>query len=120
MAQLARLLEIAHPLIASVLSPQCADVYAVQQDFFNRDCFRVLASRALGYGIILASCILMVPQVLKIYPSGNVRGLAASTYILSVIGYTINMAYFLNLGYHFSTWGESVTVLAQLLVSNAS
>lgn len=100
-------------LCGRFLNNECASVYFDQFNFFHASCFKLLVSRGLSVGIILGAVIVKFPQIFKIYPSGNIEGLALSSYILSLLAYTISFSYSFSNGFAFSTYGENLVMTFQ-------
>lgn len=50
-------------------------------------CLKLLASRGISMAILVFSFILKVPQILKIWPSGNIQGLNPLMFIMEAVGY---------------------------------
>lgn len=69
-------------------------------------CFKFALSKALGYGIVLGSAGVKLPQVFNIVKSGGVAGLSPTSIIIEMASLVSSFAYFSALGYPFSTWGE--------------
>ena len=70
-------------------------------------CFKFLLSKSLGYAIVAGSAGVKLPQVLAINRAKSVGGLAGSSIIIEFASTVSSFAYFMALGYPFSTWGEN-------------
>jgi len=95
------------------LNEQCAEVYFQQLNFFHLPCFKLLVSKVLGIGIILGAVVVKLPQIKKIYPSGRIEGLAISSFVLSLVAYTISFSYSFSNSFPFSTYGENLVMTFQ-------
>ena len=109
-------LAVLQSTFARFYSESCSQIYFEQHDFLDATCLKFFVSKSLGYAIIAGAVVLKVPQILKIFPSGNITGLSVASFILSCIGYTITFAYNQSHGYPFSTYGENVFLVIQDLI----
>eukprot|EP01006_Ploeotia_vitrea_P017990 TRINITY_DN49245_c0_g1_i1.p1 TRINITY_DN49245_c0_g1~~TRINITY_DN49245_c0_g1_i1.p1 ORF type:complete len:246 (+),score=131.80 TRINITY_DN49245_c0_g1_i1:41-778(+) len=100
-------------LVYGLFTPECFDVFFTQHDFLNEVCLKLFISKVLSIAIMVGSLIIKVPQILKIYPSGNVAGLSGAMFVLETIGYTIVGAYSFRQAFPFSTYGENVFMILQ-------
>lgn len=71
------------------------------------DCFKFVLSKAVGYAIVAGSAGVKLPQVFAIFRARSVGGLAGSSIIIEFASTAASFAYFIALGYPFSTWGEN-------------
>ena len=71
------------------------------------ECFKFVLSKAVGYAIVAGSAGVKLPQLLAIYRARSVGGLAGSSIIIELAATVSSFAYFMALGYPFSTWGEN-------------
>ncbi|GAM23332.1 hypothetical protein SAMD00019534_065070 [Acytostelium subglobosum LB1] len=78
--------------------------------------FQLLISKVLGIGIIFASVFLKVPQIQKLISSRDSTGLSPVSIILETVVFTISILTSVLLAYPFSTYGESVFILAQNII----
>jgi mannose-P-dolichol utilization defect protein 1 len=53
-------------VFARLYSKECAETYLTKGDLMDPACFKLFASKSLGYGIIAGSLVLKVPQILKL------------------------------------------------------
>lgn len=79
----------------------------------SQDCVLPLLSKFLGYGIIVASVFLKLPQIYLILKNKSTKGLSIPSFELEVAGFTIALAYCLFKQLPFSAYGELVFILAQ-------
>ncbi|KAF2402767.1 putative monosaccharide-P-dolichol utilization protein [Trichodelitschia bisporula] len=77
------------------------------------DCLKLAVSKALGIGIIGASSIVKVPQLLKLINSQSAAGVSFLSYLLETSAFLITLAYNARQGNPFSTYGESALIAAQ-------
>lgn len=72
-----------------------------------------MIAKLLGYAVIVGASVVKIPQIVRLIKAGSARGIAASTYIIENIAYTICASYYMNNGYPFSTYGENIFLLLQ-------
>ncbi|KAI9766591.1 MAG: hypothetical protein M1840_006402 [Geoglossum simile] len=102
--------------LTSLVGPDCFRTLFLDIDPSSSLCFKLLISKALGIGIIAASSIVKVPQILKLLSSGSAQGVSFLSYALETTGYTISLAYNIRQRFPFSTYGETAFVLVQNVV----
>ncbi|XP_065201884.1 mannose-P-dolichol utilization defect 1 protein homolog [Planococcus citri] len=100
-------------LLLFVFTPECYDTVFVQQDFFDVPCLKSAVSKCLGYGIIAGSVLVKVPQIVKISKNKSAEGISIVGQILELYGVTASVAYSYVKRFPFSSWGDSVFMLAQ-------
>ena len=83
------------------------------QTLLESACFKYALSKALGYGIVLGSAGVKLPQVLNIVRAKSTVGLSPSSIIIEMASLVSSFAYFMALGYPFSTWGENFFLFFQ-------
>lgn len=76
-------------------------------------CLKLAVSKALGIGIVAASSIVKVPQILKITSARSGAGVSFSAVALESAAILATLAYGFRQGFPFSTYGESALILAQ-------
>ena len=84
--------------------------------FASPECTKLAISKGLGIGIIGASSIVKVPQLLKIINSGSADGISFLSYLLETGSYMIGLSYNARHGFPFSTYGETALILVQNVV----
>ena len=67
----------------------------------------------VGYGIIVASFLLKLPQLVKIVRGGSVAGLSRVSAYTEFLNYFHVMAYARHLGSGFAVYGETALISAQ-------
>ena len=80
---------------------------------FEPPCLKFCISKALGYGIVVGSAGVKLPQIMNIVKAGTVDGLAGSSLMIEWMASIANFSYFMALGYPFSTWGENFFLFFQ-------
>lgn len=76
-------------------------------------CLKYAITKCLGYGIVAGSAAVKLPQILKIMSAGNVAGLSGSAILIEMFATIASFAYYVALGYPFSTWGENLFLFVQ-------
>lgn len=75
-----------------------------------------LFSLLLGYGVVVGSFILKLPQVLKIVMAGSAAGVSFPSQAIETFSYCISATWGFKQGLSFWDYGENVIVVLQLLV----
>ncbi|KAL1612926.1 hypothetical protein SLS60_001156 [Paraconiothyrium brasiliense] len=101
----------------SLIGPVCYKTLVVDIDpFASPECLKLAISKGLGIGIIAASSIVKVPQLLKILNAQSADGISFLAYLLESGSYLISLAYNVRHGFPFSTYGETALILVQNVV----
>lgn len=100
----------------SLLGPVCYRTLIHDVDITSPDCLKLAISKGLGIGIIGASSIVKVPQILKLVASRDSAGISFLSYLLETSAYLISLAYNVRLGFPFSTYGETSLILVQNVI----
>ncbi|PMD17124.1 putative monosaccharide-P-dolichol utilization protein [Hyaloscypha hepaticicola] len=105
-----------HDLGISILGETCYKTLLLDIDITSTDCIKLAISKGLGIGIIAASTIVKVPQILKLINSKSSEGISFLSYLLETSAYLISLAYNVRQGFPFSTYGETSLIMAQNVV----
>jgi mannose-P-dolichol utilization defect protein 1 len=105
-----------HDLGISILGETCYKTLLLDIDLTSTDCIKFAISKGLGIGIIAASTIVKVPQILKLINSKSSEGISFLSYLLETSAYLISLAYNVRQGFPFSTYGETSLIMAQNVV----
>jgi mannose-P-dolichol utilization defect protein 1 len=97
----------------SLLGPTCYETLIYNVDLSATECVKLAVSKGLGIGIIGASSIVKIPQLLKLLNSQSAEGLSFLAYLLESGSYLISLAYNVRRGFPFSTFGETALILVQ-------
>ncbi|TQV96400.1 hypothetical protein V2A60_003192 [Cordyceps javanica] len=100
----------------SIIGDECYKALLLDIDVENTDCIKFAVSKGLGIGIIGASSIVKVPQILKLVASRSADGVSFLSYVLETAAYLITLAYNVRNGFPFSTYGETALILGQNVV----
>lgn len=79
----------------------------------DTQCVKLAVSKALGVGIIGASSVVKIPQLLKLLNSQSAEGISFLSYFLETASYLISLAYNVRNGFPFSTYGEVALIAIQ-------
>lgn len=100
----------------SILGSTCYHTLLVDIDTTSTECIKLAISKGLGIGIIGASSIVKIPQILKLLQSRSASGISFLSYLLETSAYLISLAYNVRQGFPFSTYGETGLILVQNVV----
>lgn len=100
----------------SILGEQCYKTLLLDIDPSATECVKLGISKALGIGIIGASSIVKVPQILKLVNSKSASGVSFLSYLLETSAYLISLAYNVRQSFPFSTYGETALIMVQNVV----
>ncbi|KIW07257.1 uncharacterized protein PV09_02112 [Verruconis gallopava] len=101
----------------NLLGPVCYKHLVLDIDPINYpDCLKLAISKGLGIGIIGASAVVKVPQLLKLINSQSAAGVSFLSYLLETSSFLITFAYNVRQGNPFSTFGESALIALQNVV----
>lgn len=79
----------------------------------DSSCLKLAISKGLGIGIIGASAVVKIPQLLKLLNSQSAAGISFLAYALETASYLISLAYNARQGFPFSTYGETALIAVQ-------
>jgi mannose-P-dolichol utilization defect protein 1 len=105
-----------HDLGVSILGDVCYKTLLLDVDPSATECVKLAISKGLGIGIIAASSIVKVPQILKLIKSQSAESISFLSYLLETSAYLVSLAYNVRQGFPFSTYGESGLILAQNVI----
>ncbi|KAM3084460.1 hypothetical protein ACMFMG_001436 [Clarireedia jacksonii] len=100
----------------SLLGKKCYKTLLLDIDPSHTECLKLAISKGLGVGIIGASSIVKVPQLLKLVSSKSASGISFLSYLLETSAYLISLAYNYRSKFPFSTYGETALIMAQNVV----
>ncbi|KAF2270906.1 mannose-P-dolichol utilization defect 1 protein [Lojkania enalia] len=101
----------------TLLGPFCYKTLVLDIDpFISPDCVKLAISKGLGIGIIGASSIVKVPQLIKLLNSQSAEGVSFLSYLLESGSFLISLSYNIRHGFPFSTYGETALILIQNIV----
>ncbi|CAI4218763.1 unnamed protein product [Parascedosporium putredinis] len=100
----------------SLIGESCYKTLLLDVDLTDEACLKLAISKGLGIGIVAASSIVKVPQILKLTSSRSADGVSFLSYLLETAAYLIGLAYNFRNGFPFSTYGETALILVQNVV----
>ncbi|KAI0410105.1 hypothetical protein F4802DRAFT_14746 [Xylaria palmicola] len=100
----------------SIIGETCYKTLILDLDPTDSECLKLAISKGLGIGIIGASSIVKVPQILKLVQSRSASGVSFLSYLLETSSYLITLAYNIRNGFPFSTFGETALILGQNVI----
>ena len=100
----------------SLLGETCYKSLLLDIDLESTDCLKLAISKGLGIGIIGASSIVKVPQIIKLVNSKSAVGVSFLSYLLETAAYLIGLAYNYRQEFPISTYGETGLILVQNVV----
>ena len=100
-------------LITSVIGEQCYQTFFYEGEFTDIPCLKYTISKGLGYGIVIGSGIMKLPQIIKIVANRDVTGLNAMSFYMECAAFLPSIVYNYLYGYPISTYGENVIILIQ-------
>lgn len=77
------------------------------------DCLKVMISKSLGYGIIGASTLVKMPQLLKLIAAKSGAGLSFVGSFMELLAMTFNASYSIAKKFPFSAWGEVLFLIIE-------
>jgi mannose-P-dolichol utilization defect protein 1 len=100
----------------SIIGDTCYKALLLDVDLENTVCLKLAISKALGIGIVGASSVVKVPQIIKLVQSQSASGVSFLSYLLETSSYLISLAYNVRNAFPFSTYGETALVLGQNVI----
>ncbi|KAG9237474.1 monosaccharide-P-dolichol utilization protein [Amylocarpus encephaloides] len=100
----------------SIVGETCYKTLLLNVDLSSTECVKLAISKGLGIGIIAASSIVKIPQILKLLNAKSASGISFLSYLLETSAYLISLAYNVRQGFPFSTYGETSLIMAQNVV----
>ncbi|KAH8766751.1 mannose-P-dolichol utilization defect 1 protein [Diaporthe sp. PMI_573] len=100
----------------SLIGDKCYSSLVMDIDVADEACLKLAVSKALGVGIVAASSVVKVPQIINLARSRSASGVSFLSYLLETSSYLISLAYNVRNGFPFSTYGETALILGQNVV----
>ncbi|KAF3069849.1 Mannose-P-dolichol utilization defect 1 protein like protein [Daldinia childiae] len=100
----------------SIIGETCYKTLILDLDPTDSECLKLAISKGLGIGIIGASSIVKVPQIIKLVQSQSSSGVSFLSYLLETSSYLISLAYNFRNEFPFSTYGETALILGQNVI----
>lgn len=105
-------------LLLSLLGPTCYRTLILDIDPtpFPSPCLNLFISKSLGLGIVAASSVVKIPQILKLLSSRSAAGVSFLSYALETASFAASLAYNIRHRNPFSTYGETALIAVQNVV----
>ncbi|KAI0998226.1 hypothetical protein K3495_g9968 [Podosphaera aphanis] len=103
-------------LVVSFIGESCYKTLLLDVNLESPECLKLAISKGLGIGIISASSIVKVPQIIKLLKSHSASGISFLSYLLETSSYLISLAYSFRQGFPLSTFGETGFIMIQNVV----
>ncbi|PAA55577.1 hypothetical protein BOX15_Mlig013572g3, partial [Macrostomum lignano] len=100
-------------LFSMAVSEHCYDTMFQSGHLFDIACLKLLITKGLGYGIILGSIVVKLPQIIKIFASRSSRGLSFAANLLELVAISATASYGWRRGFPFSAYGEGLFMAFQ-------
>ncbi|CAF0886647.1 unnamed protein product [Brachionus calyciflorus] len=100
-------------LMSLLMSPQCYEEIFYNFNFFNIPCLKMIISKGLGYGILLGSLMLRVPQILIILRAGSAKGISVVSEVLALIAIFGSMSYGYYKQFPIAAYGDVYSLYVQ-------
>lgn len=97
----------------SIVGNHCYKVLVHDVSISDTSCLKLAVSKGLGIGIIGASAVVKIPQLLKLLNSQSAAGVSFLSYALETTAYLVGLAYNARQGFPFSTYGETALIAVQ-------
>lgn len=105
-----------HDLGISIIGEKCYDSLLLQINIEDVECIKLGISKGLGIGIVGASSIVKLPQIVKLMNAQSADGISFLSYLLETSSFLISLAYNYRNEFPFSTYGETALILVQNMV----
>lgn len=102
-------------MITYLIGDTCYRTFFINGSFTDIPCLKYSISKGLGYGIVVGSGIMKLPQIMKIVMNKDVTGLNAMSFYMECVAFLPSIIYNYLKGYPISTYGENVIILFQNL-----
>lgn len=103
-------------ILLQLVSEECFDRFFIEFDFFDASCFKSTLSKLLGFGIVLGSCLIKLPQIMKIINAKSGFGISLASVSLDLTAITLSTSYNYIKQFPFSAWGENAFLSIQTAV----
>lgn len=100
----------------SLIGDKCYKSLALNINLKDTECLKLAVSKALGIGIVGASAVVKVPQIIKLVRSQSASGVSFLSYLLETSSLLTSLAYNFRNKFPFSTYGESALILGQNVI----
>ena len=98
---------------ALLSNDKCCNEFVIGLNVFDPFCFKLGLTKGIGYGIIVASTLVKLPQVLKIFSNRSGAGIAVLGVLLELLAITFNASYSYAKQFPFTAWGETIFLMVE-------
>ncbi|XP_055345994.1 mannose-P-dolichol utilization defect 1 protein-like [Paramacrobiotus metropolitanus] len=106
--------QLARQYVRDYLLPErCVEEFFDKLNFLDVDCLKILISKGLGYGIVVGSSVVKVPQIMKLLGSKSGAGISLTSVFLEMFALTTTLVYSVHYQFPFSAWGESLFLMLE-------
>jgi len=107
-------LDVLQDTCSTLLSnKKCCTDFVIGLNLLDPFCLKLGITKALGYGIIIASTLVKLPQVLKIMSNKSGAGIAVLGVLMELMAITFNASYSYAKRFPFTAWGETIFLLVE-------
>ncbi|RMZ95174.1 mannose-P-dolichol utilization defect 1, partial [Brachionus plicatilis] len=106
-------METFEKLMSMFMSEQCYEEIFFKFNLLNIPCIKMIISKGLGYGILLGSLMLRVPQILIILRAGNAKGISLISEVLGLLAVFGSMAYGYYKSFPIAAYGDTYSLYIQ-------
>jgi hypothetical protein len=99
-------------LLGNLVGPKCAS-FILKFELKQIDCFKLLISKCLSFGIVGGAVLVKIPQIYNIISNNSVQGLSFLSNLLETVAIMISLSYNYRQGNPFSTYGETAFITIQ-------
>lgn len=82
-------------------------------NFFDVECAKIVISKCLGFGIIIGSVLVKLPQIIKIVKGKSGQGISMASVIFELIAISATLSYGYAKAFPFSSYGEGLFLSIQ-------
>lgn len=100
-------------LLKNFYPEKCVDTLLVDFDFLNVECLKIMASKTIGYAIIVASVLVKLPQLIKMAKARSGEGISLPSVGLELTAISSTVSYSIAKSFPFSAWGEGLFLALQ-------
>ena len=106
-------LQLFEKLMLFFFTPVCYEKVFYDFDLSDIGCFKYALSKGLGYGILLGSLMIKVPQILTIVRHKSGEGISVVSELLMLVAVIGQMSYGYFKGFPISTYGDAYSLYFQ-------
>ena len=108
--------ELFERVVLLFFTDKCYEKVFIEFEFTDIGCFKYALSKCLGYGILLGSLIIKVPQIMTILKHKSTDGISFIAELLMLVAVIGQMSYGYFKNYAISVYGDSFSLFFQTAV----